>query len=115
MSTTKARLKTAVRRVARLVPRRPRPAILMYHRIGREAFDPWGLAVELVRFAEQVEWLAGNRTVLPLSEFARRQRERQLPADAIALTFDDGYASVLKAVPLLEKHDLHATVFLPTE
>src|SRR5207244_7255859 len=113
MSTTKARLKSAARRVARAVAPRTRPAILMYHRIGSETFDPWGLAVQRDRFSEQVEWLAGNRTVLPLSEFARRQRERELPADAIALTFDDGYASVLPAVPLLERHKLHATVFLP--
>ena len=113
MIDVRARLKTAMRRAVRLVPRRPRPAILMYHRIGREAFDPWGLVVELPRFARQIEWLAKNRIVLPLSEFARHQQERKLPPEAVALTFDDGYASVLNAVPLIEKHGLHATVFLP--
>jgi peptidoglycan/xylan/chitin deacetylase (PgdA/CDA1 family) len=115
MSTAKARLKTAVRRVARLVSPRTRPAILMYHRIGRETFDPWGLTVELERFAEQVEWLAKNRAVLPLTEFARLHRDRALPVDAAALTFDDGYASVLNAAPVLERHGLQATVFLPVE
>jgi peptidoglycan/xylan/chitin deacetylase (PgdA/CDA1 family) len=115
MSTAKARLKTAVRRAARLVARRPRPAILMYHRIGRETFDPWGLAVELDRFAAQVEWLGRHRTVVPLTKFAQLHRDGTLPADAVALTFDDGYASVLDAVPLLEQHGLHATVFLPVE
>ena len=111
----KAALKSVARRVARTVAPYPRPAILMYHRIGRETFDPWGLCVELDRFAEQVEWLAKNRAVLPLNEFAQQLRERRLPQDAVAPTFDDGYASVLDAIPLLERHGLHATVFLPVE
>jgi len=87
----------------------------MYHRIGRQTFDPWSMFVEPDRFAAQIEWLAGNRIVLPLTEVARLNRERRLPREAVALTFDDGYASVLEAVPLLQKHGLHATVFLPTE
>lgn len=115
MSTAKAWLKTGIRRAARLVPRKPQPAILMYHRIGLETFDPWGLVVEPDRFAEQTEWLASNRTVLPLTQFARLHQERQLPRDTVSLTFDDGYASVLDAVPLLRKHGQHATVFLPAE
>ena len=115
MSTAKARLKAGIRRAARGLPRKPRPAILMYHRICRATFDPWGLAVEQDRFAAQVEWLAGNRTVLPLTNFARLHQERTLPRDAIALTFDDGYASVLNAIPSLQRHGLPATVFLPAE
>lgn len=114
MSTAKARLKAGIRRATRWA-RTPRPAILMYHQIGRETFDPWGLTVEPDRFAAQVDWLAANRTVLPLAEFARQHQERRLARDATAVTFDDGYASVLDAVPLLEKHGLNATVFLPVE
>jgi peptidoglycan/xylan/chitin deacetylase (PgdA/CDA1 family) len=115
MNTGKAWLKAGIRRAARWLPRRPRPAILMYHRIGMETFDPWGLSVEPHRFAAQVKWLKDNRAVLPLSEFARLHKQRTLPDDAVSLTFDDGYASVLIAVPLLEEHGLHATVFLPTK
>jgi peptidoglycan/xylan/chitin deacetylase (PgdA/CDA1 family) len=115
MSTGKAWLKAGIRRAARWLPRKPRPAILMYHRIARETFDPWGLSVEPHRFAAQVEWLKDNRKVLPLQEFARSHQERTLPDDAVSLTFDDGYASVLLAVPLLEELGLHATVFLPTK
>lgn len=115
MSGGKARLKAGIRRAARLLPRKPRPAILMYHRVGSDRFDPWGLVVERDLFAAQVEWLARERAVLPLTEFARLHRERKLPRNAVSLTFDDGYASVLDAVPLLEQHRLHATVFLPAE
>src|SRR5881275_1855421 len=95
MSTAKAWLKGGIRRAARWVPRKAGPAILMYHRIGIETFDPWGLVVDPDRFAGQLEWLALNRTMLPLTEFARLHLERQLPPDAASLTFDDGYASVL--------------------
>lgn len=88
----------------------------MYHRIGTESFDPWGLAVEERQFESQLQWLARRRRVLPLSEFARRHREGALPNDAVAITFDDGYASVMqRAVPLLGKYGLPATVFLPAE
>jgi peptidoglycan/xylan/chitin deacetylase (PgdA/CDA1 family) len=113
VSTAKAWLKTSIRRAARLVPRKPRPAILMYHRVGRETFDPWSMLVEPDRFAAQIEWLSRNRTVLPLAEFARLNRERRLPREAVALTFDDGYASVLEAVPLLQTLGLLVTVFVP--
>jgi peptidoglycan/xylan/chitin deacetylase (PgdA/CDA1 family) len=115
VSTAKAWVKAGVRRTARWLPRKSRPTILMYHRIGAETFDPWGLVVEPDRFAAQGEWLARNRTMLPLTDFARLHQRRQLPPDAVSLTFDDGYSSVLDAVPLLQKHGQHATVFLPAE
>lgn len=106
----------AIRRAARLLPRGPRPAILMYHRVAEESFDPWGLAVSPSRFADQLAWLKANRTVLPLAEFAARQRKGTLPSNAAALTFDDGYectASV--AAPMLEQAGLPATIFIPVE
>ena len=88
----------------------------MYHRIGDDTFDPWGLAVTRARFAEQLDWLTANRTVLPLTEFARAHRERRLPANAIALTFDDGYECVADiAAPMLAAARVPATVFLPAE
>ena len=63
----------------------------MHHRIGSETFDPWGLVVGIRRFEAQLEWLARNRTVLPLSEFVGAHREGRLVRDAVATTFDDGY------------------------
>lgn len=104
----------AVRQARLLVPRRPRPAILMYHRVAEESFDPWGLAVTPANFADQLRWLAANRTMLPLTEFAARHRECSLPETAIAVTFDDGYACFADAAqPQLERFGIPATVFLP--
>ncbi|MES2326367.1 MAG: polysaccharide deacetylase family protein [Pseudomonadota bacterium] len=66
------------------------------------------------RFADQLSWLAKNRTLIPLSEFASLHRRNQLPDDAIAVTFDDGYACTAKvAAPLLQRHRVPATIFIP--
>lgn len=95
---------------------RPRPVILMYHRVARESFDPWGLAVTPDFFERQLAWLGRKRIVMPLSEFAHRHAKNCLPDRAVALTFDDGYAScVTTALPFLRRFNLPATVFLPVE
>jgi peptidoglycan/xylan/chitin deacetylase (PgdA/CDA1 family) len=99
-----------------MLPQQPRPSILMYHRVASESFDPWGLCVTADRFRDQLRWLTDNRTVLPLEEFARRHRDRILPADAVALTFDDGYeCTAIVAAPMLEAAGLPATIFIPAE
>jgi len=91
----------------------PGPAILMYHRIAEEGFDPWQLAVSPSNFAGHLEWISRKRTALSLDEFARLHRSGKLPRDAIAVTFDDGYAcNARTAAPLLERHRVPATIFL---
>jgi len=103
----------AARSLQRFGPRN-RPAILMYHRIADETFDPWGLCVHPARFEEQLDWLARNRAVLPLPEFLRMKRDGHMPDDATAITFDDGYACAANlAAPRLARAGMHATVFLP--
>jgi glycosyltransferase involved in cell wall biosynthesis/peptidoglycan/xylan/chitin deacetylase (PgdA/CDA1 family) len=94
----------------------PGPAILMYHRIAEETFDPWGMAVSPGNFAEQLEWIAHKRTPLPLTEFVELRRLGKLPGDAIAVTFDDGYACNGEvAAPLLERLGIPATIFLSAD
>jgi peptidoglycan/xylan/chitin deacetylase (PgdA/CDA1 family) len=86
----------------------------MYHRIAYEPFDPWGLAVAPDKFAEQLSWLTKNRTLFSLSQFAGLHRRGELPDDAIAVTFDDGYACTANvAGPLLRRNDVPATIFIP--
>jgi peptidoglycan/xylan/chitin deacetylase (PgdA/CDA1 family) len=88
----------------------------MYHRIAEEPFDPWGLAVSPDRFGEHLGWILEKRTALPLREFASRHLNRTLPSNAIALTFDDGYACTAEvAAPLLERFGIPATIFVPAE
>jgi peptidoglycan/xylan/chitin deacetylase (PgdA/CDA1 family) len=85
------------------------PLVLMYHRVGEDACDPFGLCVDPRRFRTQLERLARLAEVVPLSELfeaPRRGRPR------VAVTFDDGYLDNLQAaLPELERAGLPATLF----
>jgi peptidoglycan/xylan/chitin deacetylase (PgdA/CDA1 family) len=94
----------------------PRPLILMYHRIANAPLDFWGLAVSPDRFESHLVTLKERRRVLPLRRFVELHRENRLPANAAAITFDDGTAcNALVAAPLLQTHGLPATFFLTTD
>ena len=110
------RIRTRVRSAAhRFWPAKPKPLILMYHRIADEPVDPWGLAVSPDRFDEHLSVLRRTRHVLPLMEFVRNIQAGTLRPDAVALTFDDGYAdNLFAAKPQLAAADVPATVFLAT-
>jgi len=110
------RLGRAIPWIMRYVrPPQPKPVILMYHRIANEAVDPWRLAVSPARFEEQLKVLRRTRHPLTLVDFVRRFKDGSLPAHAVALTFDDGYAdNLLAAKPRLAAADVPATVFLAT-
>ena len=87
----------------------------MYHRIATPDVDPWGLSVSPERFAEQVQALRARRTMLSMDAFVARLQSGDLPHDAVALTFDDGYLDNLRqAKPILEAAGVPATVFLTT-
>jgi peptidoglycan/xylan/chitin deacetylase (PgdA/CDA1 family) len=103
-------------RVARrLLPRPARPLILMYHRVAAVRLDPWDLAVHPDAFAAHLAVLRASRRPLALSEFVERARRGTLPRDAVAVTFDDGYADTLRqAQPRLAAAGVPATLFLAT-
>lgn len=106
----------SMQQVRSWLPHEPAPVILMYHRIAAEPFDPWGLAVSPANFRDHLEWLAQNRMVLPLREFAELQRGGSLPCNSVAVTIDDGYACASEvAAPLLEQFAIPATIFVPVE
>jgi len=68
------------------------------------------------RFRRELGWLTRLFTPLPLSEALDRQREGTLPADAITLTFDDGYANnATVAAPLLCEAGIRATFFVASD
>ncbi len=87
--------------------------MLLYHRVFTPDTDPQLLCVSPANFRAQMQWLNKSCTVLPLSEMARRSRHRDLPSNAVAITFDDGYFDNLAfAKPILAELDLPATVFV---
>ena len=108
-----ARLLDRVWRRLRL--KQPAPLILMYHRVADLRVDPWELAVHPARFAAHLEVLRASRRPLPMSEFVYRAKRRTLPLNAVAITFDDGYADTLRqAKPRLAAAGMPATLFLAT-
>jgi peptidoglycan/xylan/chitin deacetylase (PgdA/CDA1 family) len=102
----------AALRVLRRVAR-PKPAILMYHRVADLRSDPWALAVRSATFAAQLDQITRTRTALDMATFVAALRDHRLPPDAIALTFDDGYYDNLEqAEPLLAAAGVQATLFV---
>jgi peptidoglycan/xylan/chitin deacetylase (PgdA/CDA1 family) len=97
----------------RVRSRRPRPLILMYHRVATPAIDPWGLAVHPDRFEAHLHVLRLRRTPMSMPELVRRLQLGTLPDNAAAITFDDGYADNLhEARPRLAAGNVPATLFL---
>jgi peptidoglycan/xylan/chitin deacetylase (PgdA/CDA1 family) len=88
----------------------PRALVLTYHAI---AAGPAPLYVEPSLLARQLDCVVDSgASVLTVSELANALRNRTLPDLAVALTFDDGFATVATAAaPLLASRGLAATVF----
>jgi peptidoglycan/xylan/chitin deacetylase (PgdA/CDA1 family) len=90
------------------------PRILMYHMVAPHSpgarFN--GLRVTPKRFEQQLVWLVRNNwTSLTVSELFCAGNA--IPDKAVALTFDDGFADNLyRALPLLEKYNCKATLYL---
>jgi len=88
-------------------------AVLMYHRVGRGRGDR-RYVVSPRRFDAQMSVLArrGYR-VLSLADALKRRDEGALPADAVVITFDDGFADCVQhAAPVLRRFGFPATFFL---
>ncbi|HUE86407.1 MAG TPA: polysaccharide deacetylase family protein [Vicinamibacterales bacterium] len=103
---------TAIRRVA---PSRG-VAILRYHAVcgpeGHRYVDP-GISVTPAIFEQHVRYLTSEYPVLPLEDAVRALSQGQsLPPNAVAITFDDGYADNLGAARTLAKHGATATFYL---
>jgi peptidoglycan/xylan/chitin deacetylase (PgdA/CDA1 family) len=91
-------------------------AILRYHAIcGDEGhgYADASICVPPDQFARHVEYLARHYDVLRLSDAIEALRAgRSLPTNALAITFDDGYADNLEAARVLNLHGLSATFYI---
>jgi peptidoglycan/xylan/chitin deacetylase (PgdA/CDA1 family) len=97
-------------------PPRRRDTVVVYHAIGsvpRRA-PHWNGFVRPDRFAAQMAYLAARRRVVELDELFAPDPSPGPPR--VAITFDDGYRSVLEhAVEVLRELRLPAAFFVPTK
>lgn len=92
-----------------------RLSILIFHRVLPEIDPLFPAEIHAARFEKICCWLRQWFCVIPLHEGVRRLRDGTLPARALAITFDDGYADNHDiALPILMKHQLPATFFIAT-
>lgn len=91
--------------------------VLMYHQIGE--FEPMAAHrstyCHVHRFAAQMAWLHRfGYTALRIDDVLACVRgEREIPARAVALTFDDGYENFYQyAWPILQRYRFPAMVYL---
>jgi peptidoglycan/xylan/chitin deacetylase (PgdA/CDA1 family) len=88
--------------------------ILTYHKVSSEIHPFFG-PTDPTSFENQMRFLKEYYNVLPLVEIVERCRHGDLPARAVAITFDDGYRDNYDyAFPILKKYGLPATVFAAT-
>jgi peptidoglycan/xylan/chitin deacetylase (PgdA/CDA1 family) len=105
---------------------RGRSTSLLYHRISPElaegattrtsAFHP-NLCLEVAadRFTEQMRELHDNHHCIPLPQAVDELRDGGDHPPSVTVTFDDGYRDNLRvALPILEKYEIPATIYLTT-
>lgn len=89
-------------------------SVLIFHRVLAEPDPLFPEEPDAHRFDQLLRWLRGWR-VLPLDAAIGALREGTLPARALAITFDDGYADNHDvALPILQRHGMCATFFIAT-
>ena len=87
--------------------------VLIYHRVAEDVLDRNLLTVSPANFEAHLQILKRDFPVLPLVEMLKAVQSGSLMPGSIALTFDDGYVdNLVKALPLLEKYGIPATVFV---
>ena len=92
-----------------------RALVLMYHRVCEPGIDPWELAVSPDNFEQQLQVLQKKYAVCSIPEIIENLKKGKVKKNCFALTFDDGYRDNFEnARPLLEKYNIPATFFIPT-
>jgi peptidoglycan/xylan/chitin deacetylase (PgdA/CDA1 family) len=99
---------------------RDRAVVLMYHRVLSEterqrSFSHPGIIVRRDTFALQMAYLRENFTVVNLDAFLETLHSgAPFTSGSCLITFDDGWQDNYRnALPILQKEELPATIFLP--
>ena len=93
-----------------------RGGILAYHGIVGDSERPGLLHLNASRLSAHLEELLALRyQFISLSEMLSRLRAKRSVERCIAATFDDAYAGLELALPILKRLRVPATVFVPTD
>lgn len=111
--------RTGITSVLESLPGRASLLILNYHRVGDPNLTPYDPALyscSADEFDWQIEWLKRRFPILNLHDAVEIAHGRSVPSKtSILLTFDDGYRDNYdEAFPVLRRHGVSATFFLPT-
>ena len=86
--------------------------VILYHRVNDNPISG-GIPVKV--FERRMELLHRYFNVLPLEELVERLTRKDVPPNAVAITFDDGYQDNYEnAFPILKQFGLPSTIFLTT-
>ncbi|MEC8749617.1 MAG: polysaccharide deacetylase family protein [Pseudomonadota bacterium] len=90
----------------------PNAAILLYHHVSSST--PASTSISPEAFKSHMEYLDAHHTVVSLQDVVSAiQLNTTLPENAVAITFDDGYANILdNAHPILADLGFPYTVFI---
>ena len=84
--------------------------VLLYHRVCKLSLDIWQLAITPEVFEAHIRFFKENYNIL---RFEDDWDNTETPS--LVITFDDGYAdNYLYALPILEKYQVPATIFVST-
>lgn len=90
----------------------PNAAILLYHHVSDKT--PRSTSISPDEFSEHMDYLAAHHTVVSLEQVVLALKNNTaLPSNAVAITFDDGYANILhNAHNILVDKGFPYTVFI---
>jgi glycosyltransferase involved in cell wall biosynthesis/peptidoglycan/xylan/chitin deacetylase (PgdA/CDA1 family) len=89
--------------------------VLLFHKVPIVRSAYVANEIDLATFERVVTNASRLFNIIPLDDAVLALRAGNLPDRAACITFDDGYADWLGgAVPVLERHQLHATFFITT-
>ncbi len=92
-----------------------RAIILVYHRVANISSDPQLLSVTPEHFAQHLQHVRQHYHPINLQALGQALVQGHIHHKAVVITFDDGYAdNFWNALPLLEKYEIPATVFVST-
>lgn len=99
---------------------RSQPEVFMYHNITRAIehdCGPWKASLTKTTLEQQIEILSNHRTITSMDQLISYiTNGTQIPDNSVVITFDDGYTDFNKHVlPVLEKYEIPATVYIPTK